>query len=363
MILKRLFSLNKNILFGILIIFFIGISTLYSASSGDFSPWANKQITFFLFFFPIFLIIPLIHIKLWYNLSYFIYFAALSLLLYVEFMGHTAMGATRWIKILGINIQPSETMKIALVLALARYFYVKDLSQIKQNKHLIIPLLMIFVPAFLIFRQPDLGTSLMLIMIGVGILFLVGVQYWKFILCGVLVLSSIPIAWNYVIRDYQKKRVEIFLNPESDPLGHGYNITQSKIAIGSGGFLGKGYLKGTQSSLSFLPEKQTDFIFTMYTEEMGFIGGLFLIMLYFFLLFSIFSIAFKSRFTYNRIVAFGLGMMLFLHVFINIGMIMGLMPVVGVPLPFMSYGGTITVSFLIAFGFILNTEVYRNEEI
>ena len=172
-----------------------------------------------------------------------------------------------------------------------------------------------------------------------------------------------PIAWKYVLHDYQKKRVEVFLNPESDPLGSGYNITQSKIAIGSGGFLGKGYLKGTQSHLSFLPEKQTDFIFTMFTEEIGFIGGFCLITLYLIIAFFVFWIAFKSKYTYGRIMASGMGFIIFFHVFVNIGMVMGILPVVGVPLPLMSYGGTITVSTLIAFGFILNADLYKNEEI
>ncbi len=359
----KLIKLNKNIIILIILIFTTSIFTLYSASGGSFSLWASKQFMYFLFFFPALFLISIININFWAKLAYPLYFSALILLIYVEFMGHTAMGATRWIRIAGISLQPSETMKIGLVLGLARYFSKKNIREIKEIKNSIIPLAMIFTPALLVLKQPDLGTAFILVAIGVGILFVVGVQWWKFTICALLCISSLPIAWKYVLHDYQKKRVEVFLNPESDPLGSGYNITQSKIAIGSGGFLGKGYLKGTQSHLSFLPEKQTDFIFTMFTEEIGFIGGFYLITLYLIIAFFVFWIAFKSKYTYGRIVASGMGFIIFFHVFVNIGMVMGILPVVGVPLPLMSYGGTITVSTLIAFGFILNADLYKNEEI
>lgn len=360
---SKLIKLNKNIILLIILVFTTSIFTLYSAAGGSLSPWASKQLTYFLLFFPIFIFITLININFWAKLAYPIYFCALILLIYVEFMGHTAMGATRWIRFAGLSLQPSETMKLGLVMGLAKYFSTKSLDDIKKIKYSIIPLIMILLPAALVLKQPDLGTAMILVSIGVGILFVVGIQWWKFAICAVLCLSSLPFIWKYGLHDYQKKRVEVFLNPESDPLGSGYNITQSKIAIGSGGFFGKGYLQGTQSHLSFLPEKQTDFIFTMYTEEMGFVGGLYLITLYSIITAFVFWIAFKSRYTYGRIIASGMGFIIFSHVFVNIGMVMGLLPVVGVPLPLMSYGGTITVSTLLAFGFIMNADLYKNEEI
>ncbi|HSQ97419.1 MAG TPA: rod shape-determining protein RodA [Rickettsiales bacterium] len=359
----KIFEINKNFFIFLVLIFVIGIFTLYSAANGSFSPWAGKQIMYFICFLPIASIIVLLDINIWCKFSYIIYLIALLLLVYVEFSGHTAMGATRWIKIAGFSLQPSETMKLGLVIGLARYFSEKNIKEIKKNRNLIIPLIMILTPAMLVLKQPDLGTSFILIAIGGSIFFLVGVQWWKFTICFLLFASSIPFAWKYVLHDYQKKRFEVFLNPESDPLGSGYNITQSKIAIGSGGFFGKGYLKGTQSQLAFLPEKQTDFIFTTYTEEMGFIGGLFIIILYLVLITFIFWLSLKSKYTYGRVIIAGVGFIIFFHVFINIGMVMGLLPVVGVPLPLFSYGGSITVISLLSFSFLLNADLYRETEI
>ncbi len=360
----KIFEINKNFFVFILLIFIAGIFTLYSAAGGNFSPWASKQILYFACFLPIATFIILIDINIWHKLSYIIYIFALLLLIYVEFSGHTAMGATRWIKLAGgLSIQPSETMKLGLVIGLARYFSNKNIKEIQKNKKLIIPLLMIFTPAALVLKQPDLGTALILIAIGISILFIVGVQWWKFAICGVLFISALPFTWKYALHDYQRKRIEVFLNPENDPLGSGYNITQSKIAIGSGGFLGKGYLKGTQSQLAFLPEKQTDFIFTTYTEETGFIGGIFIITLYSILTGFSFWLSFKSKYTYSRIIIAGVGFIMFFHVFVNIGMVMGILPVVGVPLPLFSYGGTITAISLLSFSFLLNADLYKDAEI
>lgn len=360
---KRILDINKNLIIFILLVFTTGIFMLYSASGGSLSPWANKQMYYFLFFMPVMILIILIDINFWCKISYLAYFSSLALLIYVEFLGHTAMGATRWIRFAGFSIQPSETMKLGLVMGLARYFTTKDIKQITQNKYLIIPSLMIALPTLLVLKQPDLGTASILVIIGISMFFVVGVQWWKFAICGALFLSILPFAWKYGLHDYQKKRIEVFLNPESDPLGSGYNITQSKIAIGSGGFFGKGYLKGTQSQLAFLPEKQTDFIFTMSTEEIGFVGGVYIISLYLIITAFAFWIAFKSKYTFGRLMASGVGFILFFHVFINIGMVMGILPVVGVPLPLMSYGGTITVTSLISFGFLLNADLYRDQEI
>ena len=360
---KKILDINKNLIIFILLVFVMGIFMLYSASGGSMLPWASKQMYYFLFFLPVMFFITLIDINFWCKISYLIYFASLMLLIYVEFLGHTAMGATRWIRFAGLSIQPSETMKLGLVIGLARYFTTKNIKQITQNKYLIIPSLMILVPTLLVLKQPDLGTAMILVLLGIGVFFVVGVQWWKFGICGLIFLLALPLAWKYGLHDYQKKRIEVFINPESDPLGSGYNITQSKIAIGSGGFYGKGYLKGTQGQLAFLPEKQTDFIFTMSTEEIGFIGGVSIITLYLIISGFAFWTAFKSKYTFGRLMATGTGFILFLHVFINIGMVMGILPVVGVPLPLMSYGGTITATSLISFGFLLNADLYKDKEL
>lgn len=360
---NKIFSVNKNLLLFLFIIFVVGIISLYSAATGNFSPWASKQIWNFCIFFPMMLLVALVNINIWYKFAYVIYAASLGLVLFIEIYGHTAMGATRWIKLFGFNIQSSEIMKLSLIIGLARYFFNKDLEQIQQNKYLIVPLIMILVPTALVLRQPDLGTAFILLVIGAGIMFTAGVQWQKFAICFAIAVVAFPFAWRYGLHDYQKKRLEVFINPEKDPLGSGYNIMQSKIAIGSGGFFGKGYLKGTQSQLAFLPEKQTDFIFTMITEEIGFIGGTTIIIIYIIMLGFMTMIAFNSEYTFGRIIAVGVNFIFFFHVFINIGMVIGILPVVGVPLPFMSYGGTIMATSLMSFGFILNADIYKNTEI
>jgi rod shape determining protein RodA len=362
-IFEKLLSLNKPLIYLILAIFIFGIFMLYSASGGSFDPWASKQLLYFIAFFPIMLLIALIDIKLWFKLAYFIYLAGLGLLIIVETRGYTAMGATRWLRIGGVNIQPSEIMKVCLIVGFAKYFHNREEQQIKQNKYLIIPLLMMILPFVLIIKQPDLGTALIMVIIGITILFAVGVQVWKFAAIGIVGLTALPFVWKYFLHVYQRQRILIFFNPEADPLGSGYNIIQSKIAIGSGGFLGKGLLRGTQGQLAFLPEKQTDFIFTMLSEELGFVGGAIVIALYLLLICYTLAVGIRCRHTYGRIIAVGIASMIFFHVFINIAMVMGVLPVVGAPLPLLSYGGTISMVTLVGFGFLLNADLYKNIEI
>jgi len=362
LIIEKLIALNKHLIYLILLLFIFGMLMLYSASGGNFTPWALKQLLYFVLFFPVMIIIALIDIKVWFKLSYLIYLFALGLLVLVDLKGYRAMGATRWLKIGPFNIQPSEIMKICLIIGLAKYFHNRKEKEIKQNKHLIIPIIMILLPFALIIKQPDLGTAFILAIIGMTILFAVGVQWWKFAIGGILTLSTIPFLWKYFLHDYQKKRILTFFNPESDPLGSGYNITQSKIAIGSGGFFGKGFLKGTQGQLAFLPEKQTDFIFTMLSEELGFIGGAIVIILYSLIIGYALTIGVKCRHTYGRVITVGFASMIFFHAFINIAMVMGILPVVGAPLLLLSYGGTITMVSLIGFGFLLNVDLYQKTE-
>ncbi len=357
---QRVSQLNWRIISLVIALMSIGFFMLYSAGSGSLHPWLIRQFIFFTIFFPVMLLIAIIDIKFWYKSAYLIYFAGLILLIVVEIAGHNALGATRWIHLGWVTIQPSEIMKVCTILALARYFYDVELEEVAQIKYLIAPLLIIAAPVLLIFSQPDLGTASILLFIGIVILFIAGVKTWKFAAIGIAGLCAIPFLWIFVLYDYQKQRVLTFLNPDNDPLGSGYNIIQSKIAIGSGGFLGKGYLQGTQGQLDFLPEKQTDFIFTMLSEELGMIGSLATIAVYCLIIFVGTLSALKITHQFGKIIVIGVVNLLFIHMFINIGMTTGILPVVGAPLPFISYGGTITATMLIGFGLLLNADLYRN---
>ncbi|MDX2083134.1 MAG: rod shape-determining protein RodA [Rickettsiales bacterium] len=357
---QKLEQLNWLLISLIIVLASIGFLMLYSAGGGNFKPWLIKQLGFFSLFFIIMIFIAITDIKIWFQLSYFFYLTALILIIIVDVMGHNAMGATRWFRIGWLTIQPSEIMKVCTVFALARYFYNIEAENIGKTKYVIIPILLILVPTFFIFWQPDLGTATILLIVGISILFLAGVKIWKFAIVGVAGLIAIPLLWIFVLYDYQKQRILTFLDPNNDPLGSGYNIIQSKIAIGSGGLFGKGYLKGTQGQLNFLPEKQTDFIFTMLSEELGFIGSFFTIAVYCAIIAIGISIATNTRHQYGRLLVMGVINIFFVHMFINMGMGMGLIPVVGAPLPLISYGGTITASMLIGFGLVLNVDANKN---
>lgn len=343
---------NWHLLFFVCLVVCISLGVLYSVGGGSWSPWASKQAVRFVVSLCFLLGVAFFNLRLFMKYAYWIYGIVLLMLIGVEIFGHIGMGAQRWLNLGIINLQPSECMKIALILALARYFHGASLEDIRCSKFIVPPLLMMGVPVLLILKQPDLGTAMMLVFETGAVLFLVGVQLWKFLLVFVLGAGTMPIVWRYYLHDYQKKRVLTFLNPERDPLGAGYHITQSKITLGSGGFWGKGFLQGTQSRLSFIPEKQTDFIFTVLAEEFGLFGSLILYALYMIILFYGFIIAMKCTNFFGKILALGLTVNFALYVFINIGMVMGLMPVVGVPLPLMSYGGTAMLTLFIGFGLI-----------
>ncbi len=338
----------------------VGFAMLYSAAGGDLDPWASRQMVRFALGLLGMTVVAVTDIRLWLRFSYGVYFVVLALLIAVEIAGFVGMGAQRWISLGIFNVQPSELMKVAVVLALARYFHGGSIEEIERPTFLIPPLLMVAVPAFLILRQPDLGTTIMVVFASIGIFFAAGVRIWKFVLVGGVGLASAPVAWFYLLRDYQRARIMTFINPEQDTLGSGYHIIQSKIALGSGGVFGKGYLMGTQGHLNFLPEKQTDFIFTMLAEEFGLVGGLGLLALYILLLFYGFSISLSSRSHFGRLVGMGVTITFFLYIFINIAMVMGLIPVVGVPLPLVSYGGTAMLTILFGFGLLMCVHINRD---
>lgn len=362
-IFEKLARIDKNIILLFFILFCVGLAMLYSTGGGNIRPWALKQTIYFVALFPVAIFIAITPINLLFKFSTFFYFVGVALLVFVEVKGHRAMGAQRWINLGLFKLQPSEIMKMCLILQLGKYFFMLNTDEIKSTKKLIKPIIYAAIPILLILKQPNLGTALILSAITIGIFFLVGVQVWKFILCFVVVLCLVPVAWNYGMKDYQKQRVMTFLNPEQDPLNTGYNIIQSKIAIGSGGVWGKGFVNGTQTQLEFLPEKHTDFIFTVLSEEFGFIGALFVILLYLAIFTWCIFVATRCTHTFGRVIVSGILINLFCHFFINIGMISGILPVVGTPLPFMSYGGSITAATLISLGFLLNVDLNKNEEI
>ena len=281
------------------------------------------------------------------------------LLLSVELIGVFGKGATRWINLFGFSIQPSELIKITIILALARFYHDLKFDEIKRIKNLFFPILILFLPFALVVIQPDLGTALSIAMLGILILFASGIRIWKFVLGFFVLILSIPLSLNY-LQPYQKDRIFSFLNPEADALGRGYQLIQSKIALGSGGLTGKGFLEGSQSYLQYLPEKQTDFIFTLIGEEFGFIGTMFIILLFLLLISLCFYISIKSNHIFGRILSIGVGSNLFIYVIMNISMVSGLMPVVGIPLPLVSYGGSAMLAIIISLGLVLNAELNGN---
>ncbi len=365
-LLQKLWQIHWLFVFLLCLVAAFGIVVLFSAAGesgrGSFDPWASRQAVRFVAGLVLMLAVAVIDIRIWLRYAYVIYLTGLGLLVAVELGGLAGLGAQRWIHLGLITIQPSELMKLAIVLALARYFHSGSVDDIRRPLFLVVPLVMVAMPSVLVLRQPDLGTALMLVIGGAAIFVLAGVRLSQFGLVGLLGLVSAPVVWQF-LHAYQKKRVLSFLNPENDPLGAGYHIIQSKIALGSGGVFGKGFLLGTQSHLNFLPEKQTDFIFTMLAEEFGLVGGLALLGLYVLLMIYGFAISLRCRNQFGRLLGMGVTTIFFLYVFINIAMVTGLLPVVGVPLPLISYGGTAMVTLLFGFGLLMCVYIHRDVSI
>ncbi len=359
--LKKIKQIPLSILFFLSLICIYGFVLLYSAAGGNIAPWAMKQIIAFCIFLPVAILIAIIDLRLIYNLSYVFYTLTLILLIIVHFIGKSAMGATRWLDLGFFNIQPSELIKISIVLMLAKYFHEKNKYEFSKIT-ILFPLIASIIPVFFIIKQPDLGTGIITLIVAISIFFAAGVSLIYFIILGIMSISSMPFIW-LMMHHYQRNRVLTFLSPEQDPLGNGYNIIQSKIAIGSGGLFGKGLLSGTQSQLKFLPEHQTDFIFSFLTEELGFVGGVVLLILYSLLIINSLSIANNCRSEFARLMTIGITTLFFSHIFINIAMVMGLLPAVGIPLPLISYGRTMMVSMLIGFGFIMNASVNQRNAV
>lgn len=361
---ERFFNLNFFFISIIILLAAIGCLTLYSAAGGKITPWALNQAVRFCMGLGAMLVAALIPPEFYYKVATPFYIFTLVLLIIVEIAGHTGMGAQRWINLGFFKLQPSELMKIAIVLELARYFSTTPLENIRTLRGIVIPVIIVAFPVALIMIQPDLGTSLMILFCAIVLFYLAGVQWWKFAIAGGAIAAAAPILWHF-LHNYQKNRILTFLDPERDPQGAGYHIIQAKIALGSGGLWGKGYLSGTQSHLNFLPEKHTDFIFTMFSEEFGMMGGALILFLNLLIISYGYWFAFRIHNAnyFGKMVILGLNTNYFLYVFINIAMVIGLLPVVGVPLPLMSYGGTVIISVMASFGIILSFYTNRDREL
>ena len=356
---SKIFNLNFLLIFLIILITFVGAAGLYSAAGGSYNPWASRHLIRLLVLLCLAILIAFIDIKIIYKYAYLIFILSLLLLCSVELVGVFGKGATRWINILGFSLQPSELIKITIILALARFYHDLKFEEIKNIFNLFFPFLILFLPFSLVVIQPDLGTALSILILGALILFASGIRIWKFVLGFIFIVFSIPVLLSF-LKPYQRDRVISFLNPDADALGSGYQLIQSKIALGSGGLSGKGFLEGTQSYLQYLPEKQTDFIFTLIGEEFGFIGSIFIIFLFLLVISICFYISIKSIHIFGRILSIGVGTNIFIYVIMNISMVSGLMPVVGIPLPLVSYGGSAMLSIMISIGLVLNVELNAN---
>ena len=343
----------------------LGVLQLYSVAGGSLTPWASPQIKRYILGFGLMVLVGMMPIWFWRSVSSLAYLGALGLLLFVEFFGAVGMGARRWIDLGFMNLQPSEVMKIALIMALASYYDWLPLEKTSKLICVIVPAAIILAPTALVLRQPDLGTAILLVAGGAVVMFLAGLHWAYFITmitAGIglisVVFQSRGTSWQ-MLKDYQFRRIETFLDPTNDPLGAGYNIIQSKIALGSGGWSGRGFMQGTQSRLNFLPEKHTDFIFTTLAEEFGFVGAISLLSLYSLVLVFCILSALKNKDRFSSLLTFGIASTFFLFFAVNMSMVMGLMPVVGVPLPLVSYGGSAMLILMIGFGLIQSAHVHR----
>jgi len=359
----KLMEVNWGLVLLITLIAASGIAMLYSVAGAHFQPWALKQMGHFFLGLTVLLLVAMIDIRVWMSLAYPAYGVALLLLVAVVVVGHVGLGAQRWISLGPLDLQPSELMKISLVLALSRYLHGKSVEEVSKPIPLAIGLAMIGIPAIFVVLQPNLGTTLIILADGCSLLFLAGLSWWWIMPTLGAIAAAVPLAWRFVLHDYQKARVETFLDPESDALGKGWNITQAKIAIGSGGVSGKGFTQGTQSRLNFLPEKQTDFIWTSFCEEFGFVGALALLILFAVVIFYGVQTAMSARSQFGRLLAMGVILNFFFYIMVNGLMVMGLIPVVGIPMPLLSYGGSAMLTVMFGFGLLMSVHIHRQVEI
>ena len=357
---QKLRSLDYWLLFCIIILGIISIFAMYSSEGGQLSYYSKSHMLRFVVFFLMMLGFSFIRIKFWHSTGYLFYFIVLLLLVYASFYGVTASGSQRWISLYFINLQPSELMKIAIIVCFAKFYHRLQISSVNNIKSLITPIVILIIPILLVLSQPDLGTSILIGFSGIVVIWLAGVniRYFVYLFLGLLISAPFVISF---LKPYQKLRILTFFDPEKDPLGAGYQIIQSKIAVGSGGLTGKGFLKGTQSYLEFLPEKHTDFIFTLFSEEFGFLGSVVLLIIYGIIIYRILLIGTITRSFFSKLFCFGFASAIFIYIVINMSMVLGLLPIVGSPLPIMSYGGSSMLATMLGFSMVMSSKIYHRQ--
>jgi rod shape determining protein RodA len=346
----------------ILLLGFISLATMYSTDGGKVLFHTKSHFIKLIIFTLMMLIFSFINIKFWFSIGYIFYLIVVGLLIWTYFFGIKSSGSQRWIDLHFINLQPSELMKVCIIMCLAKYFHRMKLENVNSIYTILISLIIILLPMGLVIVQPDLGTSLLISISGIAVLWFAGINHKYFIYTMLGFLISLPFIISF-LKPYQKLRVLTFLNPDRDPLGAGYQIIQSKIAVGSGGIFGKGFLKGTQSYLEFLPEKHTDFIFTLFSEEFGFVGSAILLLIYIIIIYRIIVIGAGSRSFFAKLFCYSFGAAIFVYMTINMSMVLGLLPIVGSPLPIMSYGGSSMLATMIGFGVVMSAKVHNQQSI
>jgi len=359
---QKLRSLDWILIFSIVAVGILSSFSMYSTDGGEILYHTKNHIVRFSIFFSMMLVISFINIKFWHSISYFFYLAALGLLVTASLYGVTASGSQRWINLYFINLQPSELMKIAIIACFAKYYHRMQVTHVNRVVNIIIPFVILVIPIFLVISQPDLGTSILIALSGLVVLWLAGISIKFFVYSSLLFVISAPFVISF-LKPYQKLRILAFFNPDKDPLGAGYQIIQSKIAVGSGGLYGKGFLKGTQAYLEFLPEKHTDFIFTLFSEEFGFIGSIVLLIIYAVMIYRIIAVGFQSKSFFGRLFCFGFASSIFIYISVNMCMVLGLLPIVGSPLPIMSYGGSSMLATMLGLGIVMSTKIYQRQPI
>ena len=357
---QKVRSIDYILLFAIFLVGLISGFSMYSIDGGSIEYYTQNHLIRFSVFFTLMLLISFVNIKVWHATGYIFYLIALGLLIWASFYGVTASGSQRWINLYFINLQPSELMKIAIIICFSKYYHRVQIHNVNNFKNILVSFIILIIPIFLVISQPDLGTSVLIALSGIIVLWLAGLNLKYFVYSSLLLLISAPFVISF-LKPYQKLRLLTFFDPGKDPLGAGYQIIQSKIAVGSGGLYGKGFLKGTQGYLEFLPEKHTDFIFTLFSEEFGFIGSIILLILYSIIIFRIIRIGMFSRSFFGRLFCFGFGSAIFVYILVNMSMVLGLLPVVGSPLPIMSYGGSSMLATMIGFGIVMSTKIYSKQ--
>ncbi len=359
---ERFFSLDFTLLFAILILGVISIFAQYSSSGGSFDYFAKSHAVRFGIFFIFFILVSFFNIRIWNDYSILIYSSLVILLVLTKFFGVQAQGSKRWLNLFVFNLQPSELMKIGIILFLSNYYHRISTSDVNKLRYLLFPVVAMTFPFLLVISQPDLGTAILILLSGIIITWLSGVRWTIFAyLTGTLIILA-PIGISF-LKPYQKKRILTFLNPDADPLGAGYQIIQSKIAVGSGGLTGKGFLNGSQAYLNYLPEKHTDFIFTLFSEEFGFLGSTLIIMLYAIIIYRITVIGNLTRSIFGKLYCFGFASAFFVYVAVNMSMVLGLLPIVGAPLPILSYGGSSLLATMFGLGIVMSCHVYKNSSV